>query len=177
MNIHKDDYCTFLCTPCLRQDWTYMYYKYMRLDVRKTWCNMELYASTKIQLMRELSKRICCIHDIYAVCDMYQLNAFHAYQGCISNTLDKMLIILRAQPEGLSTHYRMFPVFTPGRHGRGDLQACVYRGLYVCRLYSVWILGYKSVYSETCMRRSPLGPDQLAVVQRWPAYKVCVEIS
>ena len=27
-----------------------------------------------------------------------------------------------------------------------------------------------SRYSETCIRRSPLGADQLAVIQRWPAY-------
>ena len=33
----------------------------------------------------------------------------------------------------------------------------------------------KTVYSETCLRRSPLGPDQLAVIQRWPAYKDCIE--
>ena len=32
-------------------------------------------------------------------------------------------------------------------------------------------------YSETCIRRSPLGPNQLAVIQRWPAYRLCVEIS
>ena len=32
-------------------------------------------------------------------------------------------------------------------------------------------------YSGTCIRRSPLGPDQLAVLQRWPAYTVYIEIS
>ena len=32
-------------------------------------------------------------------------------------------------------------------------------------------------YSETCLRRSPLGPGQLAVIQRWPAYKTVLKIS
>ena len=32
-------------------------------------------------------------------------------------------------------------------------------------------------YSETCIRQSPLGPDQLVVIQRWPTYKDCIEIS
>ena len=32
-------------------------------------------------------------------------------------------------------------------------------------------------YSGTCIKRSPLGPGQLAVLQRWPAYTVCIEIS
>ena len=31
-------------------------------------------------------------------------------------------------------------------------------------------------YSGTCIRRSPLGPGQLAVLQRWPAYTVYIEI-
>ena len=31
-------------------------------------------------------------------------------------------------------------------------------------------------YSGTCIR-SPLGPDQLAVLQRWPAYTVYIESS
>ena len=35
----------------------------------------------------------------------------------------------------------------------------------------------RTVYSETCIRRSPLGPDQLALIQMWPAYRVCIEIS
>ena len=30
-------------------------------------------------------------------------------------------------------------------------------------------------YSETCLRQSPFGPDQLAVIQRWPAFKDCIE--
>ena len=32
-------------------------------------------------------------------------------------------------------------------------------------------------YSETCIRRSPLGPDQLVVIHRWPAYGVCTKID
>ena len=31
------------------------------------------------------------------------------------------------------------------------------------------------VYSETCLRLSPLGPEQLAVIQRWPVYKACIK--
>ena len=34
---------------------------------------------------------------------------------------------------------------------------------------------YRQIYSETCLRRSPLAPDQLAVMQRWPAYRDCIE--
>ena len=30
-------------------------------------------------------------------------------------------------------------------------------------------------YSETCIRRSPLGPDKLAVIQRCPAYRDHIE--
>ena len=31
------------------------------------------------------------------------------------------------------------------------------------------------VYNETCIRQSPLGPDQLTVIQKWPAYRDCIE--
>ena len=37
--------------------------------------------------------------------------------------------------------------------------------------------GRELKYSETCIRRSPLGPDQLAVIPRWLAYTVCIEIN
>ena len=36
---------------------------------------------------------------------------------------------------------------------------------------------FSMCYSETCIGRSPLGPDQLAIIQRWPACKDCIEIS
>ena len=56
-----------------------------------------------------------------------------------------------------------FPQFKPyigPRRGVGHtIDKCI-----TCRLYS-----------ETCIRRSPLGPVQLPVIQRWPAYKDCIE--
>ena len=42
---------------------------------------------------------------------------------------------------------------------------------YACTIASSWLL----TYSETCTRWSLLGPDQLVVIEWWPAYKDYIE--
>ena len=39
------------------------------------------------------------------------------------------------------------------------------------------VLTSRAAYSETCVRQSPLGPDQLAIIQTWCAYRVHIKIS
>ena len=33
------------------------------------------------------------------------------------------------------------------------------------------------MHSGTCIRQSPLRPDQVAIIQWWPAYRVCIKIK